>query len=131
MEAWIQREIDSLVAEHGTMPPPWVIFDEHPCSLCWRMGSGESHQMLWSEWWLRQWFTEDQRIAYFRRWPPPPCWLAFLIEAVWRVDTFEEGVNLAPYFERTAALGFGSQQDYEHDLDDPKWLERWLPSWVV
>jgi hypothetical protein len=80
--------------------------------------------MLWSEWWRQQGFTEEQKIEYFRRWPPPHCWLAFLIEAVWGVDTFEEEDNLGPYFERTAALGFGGQQDYKRDRDDPKWLER-------
>src|SRR5260370_37604482 len=44
MEPWMQREIDSLVAEHGTVPPLWVMFDEHPYSICWRVGGGESHQ---------------------------------------------------------------------------------------
>jgi len=124
MEPWMLRKIDSLVTEHGTVPPPWVIFDEHPYSICWRMGGGESYLLLWWEWWRRQRLTEDQRIAYFRRWPPPHCWLVFLIGAVWDVDTFEEEANLAPYFERTATLGFGNQKDYERDLHDPKWLER-------
>ncbi len=124
MEPWMLRKIDSLVTEHGTVPPPWVIFDEHPYSICWRMGGGESYLLLWWEWWRRQGLTEDQRIAYFRRWPPPHCWLVFLIGAGWDVDTFEEEANLAPDFERTATLGFGNQKDYERDLDDPKWLER-------
>jgi hypothetical protein len=124
MEPWIQAEIDSLVAEHNTVPPPWVVYHEHPYSICWRMGGGESHLMVWWEWWSRQEFTEDQKVAYFRCWPPPYCWLAFLIQAIWAIDTFEERDNLAPYFERTSALGFGSQQDYERDLNDPKWHER-------
>jgi hypothetical protein len=121
MESWMQEEIDALVAEHGTVPPPWVVYDEHPYSICWRMGGGESHRELWWEWWRRQGFTEDQKVAYFRRWPPPACWLAFLIEAVWGIDTYEQRDNLGPYFERTSALGFGSQQDYERDLADLKW----------
>lgn len=124
MEPWMQEAIDRLVAEYGTVPPPWVLFHEHPYSLCWRMGDGESHLMLWSQWWQRQAFTEEQKIAYFRRWPPPYCWLAFLIEAVWGVDPSEAEDNLGPYFDRTVALGFGGQQEYERDLNDPKWLER-------
>jgi hypothetical protein len=124
MEPWMRAKIDALVAEHGTVPPPWVVYDEHPYSICWRMGGGESHGLLWWAWWEQQGFTEDQKVAYFRRWPPPHCWLAFLIDAVWGVDPFEERDNLGPYFDRTAALGFGSQQDYERDLSDPKWLER-------
>ncbi len=124
MEPWMQAQIDALVDRHGSVPPPWVMYDEHPYSICWRMGGGESHVMLWSEWWNRQGLTEDQKVAYFREWPPPPCWLAFLIEAVWGVDACDEGTNASAYFQRTARLGFGSQADYERDLDDPKWLER-------
>jgi len=124
MEPWMQEKIDALVAAHGTVPPAWAVYDEHPYSICWRMGGGESHQMLWWEWWQQQGFTEEQKVTYFRRWPPPHCWLAFLIEAVWGVDTVEEEGNLSPYFERVEALGFGTEQDYERDLEDPKWLER-------
>ena len=121
MEPWVQEEIDRLVSESGTVPPPWFVFNEHPYSICWRMGGGESHRIVWWQWWLQQAFTEEQKIEYFRRWPPPYCWLAFLIEAVWGVDTYENRDNLASYFQRTEALGFGSQRDYERDLDDPKW----------
>jgi len=120
----MRGKFDALVAEYGTVPPPWVVYDEHPYSLCWRMGGGEGHKILWWTWWEEQRFPEEQKIAYFRRWPPPHCWLAFLIQAVWDVDTFEEKDNLGPYFERTTALGFGSQQDYKYDLADPKWLAK-------
>jgi hypothetical protein len=72
MEPWMKEKIGSLVAEYGTVPPPWVVYDAHPYSICWRMDGGESHRRLWWEWWPRQGFTEDQKIAYFRRWPPPP-----------------------------------------------------------
>ena len=131
MEPSMQGEIGSLVTKHGAVPPPWVIFDENPYSICWRMGYGESYQPLWWEWWRRQRLTEDQRITYFRRWPPPHCWLVFLIAAVWDVhieswDIYAcgEEAKVTPYFERTATLGFGNQEDYERDLRDPKWLER-------
>ena len=124
MEPWMRAKVDGLVTEHGTVPPPWVIFDEHPYSICWRMGGGESHKELWWAWWEQQGFTEDQKVAYFRQWPPPHCWLAFLIEAVWGVADYDEAADLTPYFARTAALGFGSEQDYQRDLNDPKWLER-------
>ncbi len=118
----MHEQIDRLVAEYGTVPPPWVMYNEHPYSICWRMGGGESHIMVWWEWWPQQKFTDDQKIEYFRRWPPPPCWLDFLIAAIWDVDTSEE--ELTPYFKRTSELGFGDQHDYQRDLDDPKWLER-------
>ena len=124
MEPWIQGEIDALVARHGAGPPPWVVYDEHPFSICWRMGGGESHLMVWWAWWERQELNEEQKVTYFRRWPPPYCWLAFLIAAVWGIDAIEDEDKLGPFFERTAALGFGSRLDYERDLEDPEWLER-------
>lgn len=123
MEQWMHELADKLTAEHGTVPPPWVVYNEHPYSICWRMGGGESHIMLWWEWWPLQNFTEDQKIEYFRRWPLPHCWLAFIIEAIWGIDPLEDEEKLPPCFERTSALGFGSQEDYQRDLDDPKWLE--------
>lgn len=121
MKPWMRTQIDSFLAEHGAVPPPWAVFDLHPHSIGWRMGSGESHQWLWGEWWEQQAYSEPQKIDYFRRWPPPHAWLAFVIEAVWGVDTIDGEEHLGPYFERTAALGFGSQHDYERDLDDPRW----------
>jgi len=124
MEPWVQEEIEQLVAEYGTVPPPWAVYNEHPYSMRWRMGDGEGHLIVWWEWWPRLGFTEQQKIEYFREWPPPHCWLAFLIEAVWGVDRFEERDYLRPYFERTTALGFGTHRDYERDLEDPKWHDR-------
>jgi hypothetical protein len=123
MKAWMQEMIDRFLAEHGAVPPPWAVFNEHPYRIAWRMGAGESHLMMWWAWWEQQAFIEQQKVDYFRRWPAPHCWLAFVIEALWGVDTYAEQDHLAPYFERLVALGFGSQQDYERDLDDPKWLD--------
>ena len=123
MEPWMKQRIDTQAAVHGTMPPPWVVHDEHPCSICWRMGSGESHLMAWWPWWRQQAFTEAQMVAYFRRWPPPYCWLEFLIEAVWGIDISDEMIDLGPYFARTEALGFGNRADFERDFEDPAWLE--------
>src|SRR6266540_4386494 len=120
MEPWMLEEIDQLVAEHGTVPPPWVVYDEHPYSIGWRMGDGEGLRMLWWLWWPQQGYSEEEKIAYFRKWPPPHCWLAFLIEAIWGVDTYAERDKLGLFFERTTRLGFGSQREYEQDLADPK-----------
>jgi hypothetical protein len=118
----MQGEIDALIAKHGTVPPPWAVAHEHPSNMCWRMGGGESHMMLWSEWWPQQNLTEAQKIEYFRRWSPPHCWLAFVMEAIWDVDDYEDDETLAPFFDRLEALGFGSRQDYVSDFHDSKWL---------
>jgi hypothetical protein len=123
IKAGFKREgVKRLTAGHGTVPPPWVVFPEHPYSIRWRMGGGETHMMLWREWWQEQGFAEGERIAYFRRWPPPHCWLPFLIEAVWDVDRHRGDDQLRPYFELTATLGFGTHEEYERDVVDPKWL---------
>jgi hypothetical protein len=124
MEPWMQKEIDRLLMEYGTVPPPWVVYNEHPYNIGWRMGFGQTHILTWWEWWAQQRFGEDQKIEYFRRWPPPHCWLAFLIQAIWDIDPYEEKDQLPRYFDRTNDLGFGSQQDFEQDLNDAKWLKR-------
>ncbi|HEY1097936.1 MAG TPA: hypothetical protein VGF99_03370 [Myxococcota bacterium] len=126
MDAWMQTAIDKLVEEHGTVPPPWVVYDEHPYSICWRMGGGEGHIMLWWPWWRAQDLDEAARIAYFRRWPVPPAWLPFLIDAVWDRDSGDDDASdddaaLLPYFAQTATLGFGDHAAYLADLDDPAW----------
>lgn len=105
---FMREEVNRLAAQYGTVPPPWVVSNEHPYNIGWRMGAGESHRELWWEWWEQQRLTADERIAYFRRWPPPHCWLARLIEAIWGVDRSGGDDRQLPYFERTAALGFGA-----------------------
>jgi hypothetical protein len=119
----VQAKIHALVKEHGTVPPALVIFDEHPYSICWRMGSGESYLRLWWDWWQRQGLTEEQRIAYFRRWPPPHSWLVFLIGAVGcRHVRGRDKPN--PILRAHRHAGLRRSKVYERDLDDPKWLER-------
>ena len=80
----MQDEIDALVAEHGTVPPPWVVFDEHPYTMRWRMGDGESHKLLWYAWWEQQAFSRRAKGRLLLPVAPPHCGLAFLIEAVGR-----------------------------------------------
>jgi hypothetical protein len=76
------------------------------------------------DWWPEQQLSETQKIDYFRQWSPPHCWLGFVIEAIWEVEEFGEPEEVAPYFERTRALGFGGKDDYDRDMEDPKWLEK-------
>lgn len=127
MEGWQQSEISKFLAEYGAVPPPWVISpDEHPYSICWRMGAGESHVIVWSAWWNGQNYDEAQRIAYFQKWPPPPCWLEWMIDAIWDLRPWESGddFDYTQYFARVESLGFGSREDFESDMNDPKWLVR-------
>jgi hypothetical protein len=34
---FMREEVKRLAAHFGTVPPPWVVYDEHPYSICWRM----------------------------------------------------------------------------------------------
>ena len=43
---------------------------------------------------------------------------------IWDIDTFDREGELAAFLERLASWGFGTQRDYERDLEDPAWLER-------
>jgi hypothetical protein len=84
--------------------------------------------MVFNRWWDREkgnW-DEAQRIEYFRRWPPPPRWLTWMIDVIWDLNPLEsenpEEFDYSLYFARTELLGFGTQAEYEKDLDDPRWL---------
>ena len=130
MVDWAEEEIARLVAIHGAVPPPWYSFPgEHPYSICWRMGGGEAYIMLWSQWWKGQCFDEDQRIAYFRKWPPPACFLEWMLFQVWDIRPWEVGddFDYDPYFARLESLSFRSKQYYEKDLEDPRWLQSPVP----
>ncbi|HEX9796551.1 MAG TPA: hypothetical protein VGA52_06125 [Anaerolineales bacterium] len=77
---------------------------------------------------LRRFGLVPARIAYFRRWPPPPRWLVWMIEALWDIRPWEtmadpEAFDYSPPFARTEELGFGTQAEYEADANDPKWFE--------
>jgi hypothetical protein len=126
MKDWIESEIARAIDKYGDVPPLWIIFpDEHPYSICWRMGYGEGYVEMWGQWWQQQNWNEFQRITYFRQWTPPYAWLEWTIEAIWDLRAWEEtDFDYLPYFDRLETLGFGSQKDYERDLDDPKWLDR-------
>lgn len=127
--SWIEEEIAKFITEYGAVPPPWFIFPEtHPYDLIWRMGAGESHLMVFGVWWEKQKenLDETQRISYFRAWPPPPRWLTWMLDVIWDLNPLEmedpESFDYSPYFSRIEGLGFGTQEDYERDLNDPKWI---------
>jgi hypothetical protein len=77
------REANRLAAEHGTVPPPWVLSDEPIIPL----PRSEQLQFLinvFCTWWYAQPFTEEEQIAYFRKWPDPPVpWFDFRSLAIW------------------------------------------------
>ncbi len=115
---WLEKRIIELIEEYSIIPPPWLMFpDTHPYDMIWRMGTGESYIMVFFIWWeqeKRDW-DEAQRIAYFRRWPPPPRWLTWMIDVIWDLDSLDtdgpDGLDYSPYFDRMESLGFGTQAE--------------------
>ena len=77
-------------------------------------------------WWRKNGFTEEQRIAYFRKYPPPARWLKWMIEIIWDVrrGREEDDSVYAAHFDRIEALGFGSRADFECDMNAPGGSER-------
>ena len=90
------------------------------------MGTGEAHVKVFSAWWDDANFSEAHRIDYFRKWSPPPRWLEWTIEAIWDLDTSDlddpDEFDYSPYFAQLEALGFGTQAEFERDMNDPKWF---------
>ncbi len=82
-EAWLERYIADELAAHGAVRPPWAYANEHPFDICWRMGGGESHVMAFSAWWDRDERMLDERIAFIRRWSPPPFWFPWSAQLIW------------------------------------------------
>ncbi len=80
--------------------------------------------MVFGEWWDQQNKPEEERIAYFRKWPAPPRWLAWLVHVLWDLEPgeSEEAFDYQPYFTRLTELGFAGVADYETDLGDEKWV---------
>ncbi|KFY07565.1 hypothetical protein V492_07031 [Pseudogymnoascus sp. VKM F-4246] len=115
---WIEKEIAELVAEHGTVPPPYLKYpDMHPFSIFWRMGSGESYMMVFWGWWEQNAeMDERKRIEYIQKFPPPPLWLTWAIHLIWYPDDEEmemdpEETDYSISFERTEALGLGTEEE--------------------
>lgn len=82
------------------------------------MGAGEDYITLFPTWWNEQKESplgpdESQRIGYFRKWPPPLRWLAWMIEIIWdvkprdfvQVDEDKDAGDYGVYFGRIEALG--------------------------
>ena len=49
-----------------------------------------------------------------------------MIDVIWDLQPWESGdpesFDYSPYFTRTKELGFGTQAEFERDMQDPRWL---------
>ena len=123
---WYKDLLKKFKEEYGNVPPPWVYSkDSHPYSIQWRMGAGETLMMVFYEWWESENMSLEDRVKYFKKWPPPPRWLAWIVEAIWSVELWgsDEEFDYDPFFKKLKKYGFEGTEDYLTDLEDKKWLE--------
>lgn len=104
--------------------PPWIYSpDSHPYSMEWRMGGGEDHVMAFGTYAKEKLTTLDEKLAYFRKWPPPPRWMAWMANVLFDLEEEEEPEDYSEYLNRIKELGFQGVDEYEQDLEDEKWLK--------
>lgn len=131
-EEWYRQFVKQHELAYGCVPPPWeAIRDSHPFSVRWRMGYGESLCDVFPRW-LKQYFpTEESRITFFWKHPPPPRWQPYLVEAIFDDPDldYDGGVYDDGWYEQSGypaklkALGFRDTELFREDLDDPKWAD--------
>ena len=120
-------ETNNYISKYGDVPPHWIFKpDSHPYSIEWRQGSGETFVEVFNSWFEENYKTVDQRILYFKKYAPPPRWLAMVIDSIWDLEGWNEPLfNYSPYLKKLEELGFDNTSDYAKDLDDKKWLDKY------
>jgi hypothetical protein len=118
---WYIKASEEWLATHGDVPPPWVYSpNAHPYSLEWRMGGGESHIMVLSEWLDQQDFEQEARIVYMKKYPPPPRWLQWAVRFIWSLQTTKD-IDFSHYFKELKALCFEGVDRFDEDFNDERW----------
>lgn len=123
---YVQKELDKLVAKHGAVPPPWTVHDgAHPFEICWRMGYGEVYLEVFWAWWgqNKNSLDKDQRIDYFRLWPPPAAWLTFMINAIWDLRSGKKEDKRASDVNPQNEDQEQPDEDEESEEEDEGWIE--------
>lgn len=122
-QEWYIKEVEHYMAKYGEIPPHWVIFpDTHPYSIGWRMGAGETFVMVFGNWWEDNFESEEEKIQFFLKYPPPPRWLEVAASCIWDIE-IEGEFEKSPYLDKLKQLGFTGTDEYVKDLEDPKWLD--------
>lgn len=121
---WTRQRMAALVSDHGAVPPPWFYEEQsHPGQMMWRGGAGEHYMRMFWQWRGQSGMDEAERIAYFRKWSPPPRWMEWTADAIWNLEPWEYecAFDYAPYFAKLEAAGFEGVAEFEADFNDEKW----------
>jgi len=122
---WYKTHSKRLINQYGDVPPPWIYEPRaHPSSICWRMGGGESHVMILWEWMDQQNKNKEERIAYLKKYPPPPMWMKWAAQFIWNLgdESWKLDFDYQPYFIQLKELDFEGVDDFEKDFNDDKWI---------
>ena len=106
----------AAVAEQGgELEPPWSRFPWiSRYSIGWRMGSGESYMMLWSDFVDERFETAEEALEYLRRHPPAPrTWADWI--AHW-LGQLERDRSEADELDEVAAQLTAGDDDGEDEL---------------
>ena len=116
---WYLKASKELIEKYGDVPPPWIYAPTfHPYSIGWRMGGGETHIMILSEWLDQENLSFNARVEYLRKYPSPPRWYLWIIHFLWKVDAEEfDETDYIPYFEKLEKLGFNNTDQFTHDFN--------------
>ncbi len=116
---WYLEASKAFIEKYGDIPPPWVYApDLHPYSIGWRMGGGESHIMVLSEWLDHQKMDFNQRLQYLKKYPAPPRWYEWIVDFLWDIYISEmEPSEKAEHFKKLEELGFENTADFEKDMN--------------
>ncbi|MEY5047740.1 MAG: hypothetical protein RLZZ175_1099 [Bacteroidota bacterium] len=122
---FLKHKINELILKYGEVPPFWIYKpNSHPYSFLWRQGSGEVFTDCFIIWFEENCKTLEEKINYFKKYSPPPRWLATVVESLWDVEGWNDSdFDYSPYLKQLEELGFSGTSDYQKDLDDEKWLE--------
>ena len=122
---FLKNEINNLVLKYGEVPPAWIYkANSHPYNIYWRTGSGDVFTDCFAIWFQENCKTLEKKINYFKKYSPPPRWLATVVEFLWDVEGWNDGnFDYTPYLQQLKELGFEGTADYQKDLDDEKWLD--------
>lgn len=122
---WYLSSKKKQFEEYGSVVPPWIVStNSHPASMEWRMGDGETRIMVFAIWWNQQNYTEEQALSYFKKFVPPPRWMMWMADVLWKINMYiPEEFEGSIFYNKLLVLGFEGVTNFQKDFDDPKWLE--------
>lgn len=123
-DKWYITAVKNYVEEYDDVPPPWVLFPtSHPVSIGFRMGTGETHIMILSEWLEEEKLSQEERILYCKKYNPPARWLDWVANFIWEYELTDDELFFqnSIYPQKLKELGFTKVEEFQEDYENEKW----------